>query len=112
MDIDFESTDEVDEATYLRMVSGKTAALASFACEAGGLVAGASVAQVRGLHDFGYNVGMSFQMQDDLLGLWGDPARTGKPGGRRPATAQKNLAHSARIGSLSGTPIAARTSRA
>lgn len=81
MDIAFETTNAVDEATYLQMVSGKTAALASFACEAGALVAGAPEAQAQALHDFGFNVGMSFQMQDDLLGLWGDPARTGKPVG-------------------------------
>ncbi len=81
MDIAFETTDVVDEETYLRMVSGKTAALASFACEAGALVANAPDAQVQALHNFGYNVGMSFQMQDDLLGLWGDSERTGKPVG-------------------------------
>lgn len=81
MDITFETTDQVDEATYLQMVSGKTAALASFACEAGALIAGAPDKRVQALSEFGYNLGMSFQMQDDLLGLWGDPARTGKPVG-------------------------------
>jgi len=80
-DIAFETTDQVDETTYLQMVSGKTAALASFACEAGALIAGAPNERVQALSEFGYNLGMSFQMQDDLLGLWGDPARTGKPVG-------------------------------
>jgi geranylgeranyl diphosphate synthase type I len=81
MDIAFETLPGVDEATYLRMVSGKTAALIAFACEAGGLVADAPDDQSRALRAFGYNLGMCFQMQDDLLGLWGDPKRTGKPVG-------------------------------
>ncbi|HEY88363.1 MAG TPA: polyprenyl synthetase family protein, partial [Thermoflexia bacterium] len=80
-DIGFESAATIAEETYLQMVGGKTAALLSLCCAAGGLLAEAPSAQVTALREFGYNLGMSFQMQDDLLGLWGDSARTGKPVG-------------------------------
>lgn len=80
-DIGFESVTTVAEETYLQMVGGKTAALLSFCCEAGGLLAKSPAERVMALREFGYNLGMSFQMQDDLLGLWGDPAQTGKPVG-------------------------------
>ncbi len=80
-DIGFESATTIAEETYLQMVGGKTSALLSLCCEAGGLLAEAPSAQVTALREFGYNLGMSFQMQDDLLGLWGDPAETGKPVG-------------------------------
>jgi len=77
-DISFETEVHVDEVTYLKMVAGKTAALLALCCELGGLIADAKPAHITALHDFGHALGMAFQMQDDLLGLWGDPARTGK----------------------------------
>ena len=80
-DIGFENRGTVAEHTYLQMVAGKTASLLSFCCEAGGLLAEVSPERVKALREFGYNLGMSFQMQDDLLGLWGDPQQTGKPVG-------------------------------
>ena len=81
LDISFETLETVPEETYLRMVGGKTATLLGHSCELGGLLAGAAADRVTALQSFGYNLGMAFQMQDDLLGLWGDPARTGKPVG-------------------------------
>jgi geranylgeranyl diphosphate synthase type I len=81
LDIAFESEAIVDEATYLEMIGGKTAALLGLACEMGAHLAGAPPAQRSALCDFGEALGKAFQMQDDLLGLWGDPARTGKPVG-------------------------------
>lgn len=80
-DLMFESEDVVDEAAYLEMIKGKTAALLGLCCELGGLLAGAPLAQTAALRRFGEALGMAFQMQDDLLGLWGDPAMTGKPVG-------------------------------
>jgi geranylgeranyl diphosphate synthase type I len=106
MDIAFETMPEVNEATYLQMVSGKTAALIAFTCEAGGIVAGASEERTSALHDFGYNLGMCFQMQDDLLGLWGDPKRTGKPVGadlrqhKKTLPILHGLAHNAELRAL------------
>lgn len=80
-DISFESVAEIPEGTYLAMVSGKTAALTGLATELGAIVAGASSEASLALREFGEALGMAFQMQDDLLGLWGDPATTGKPVG-------------------------------
>lgn len=80
-DLDFEERHTVTEATYLTMIGGKTAALIGLACELGGIVAGASPARQAALRGFGEALGMAFQMEDDLLGLWGDPERTGKPVG-------------------------------
>ncbi len=80
-DIAFEILDDVREEEYLRMVEGKTAVLLGLCCELGGLIAGAPGERVEALREFGLNLGLSFQMHDDLLGLWGNPERTGKPVG-------------------------------
>jgi geranylgeranyl diphosphate synthase type I len=80
-DIGFEEQTTVTETTYLTMIAGKTAALIGLACELGGIVAGAPPTNQRALRAFGEALGMAFQMEDDLLGLWGDPAKTGKPVG-------------------------------
>jgi geranylgeranyl diphosphate synthase type I len=77
-DLAFETLNEVSEEDYLRMVEGKTAALLGLCCELGGLIAGASPERIAALRAFGTNLGLSFQMQDDLLGLWGDTDVTGK----------------------------------
>ncbi len=91
LDIAFEQAAEVDEATYLQMVDGKTAALLALSAWLGGLCAGLSGARLEALKRFGRQVGMSFQMQDDLLGLWGDPQRTGKPVGNDLRRRKKTL---------------------
>ncbi len=91
LDMAFEQRAEVDEATYLTMVAGKTAALLALSARLGGLCAGADRETLAALERFGHNLGMSFQMQDDLLGLWGDPARTGKPVGNDLRQRKKTL---------------------
>ncbi len=91
MDIAFERQTDVSEAAYLKMVAGKTAALFGLSCELGGIVAGASPSRCQTLREFGEHLGMAFQMQDDLLGLWGDPARTGKPVGSDLRRGKKTL---------------------
>lgn len=80
-DLSFETQEMVDEATYLTMISGKTAALLGLATELGAIIAGAPEANQSALREFGQALGKAFQMIDDLLGLWGDPAKTGKPVG-------------------------------
>ncbi|MEO0939021.1 MAG: polyprenyl synthetase family protein [Pseudomonadota bacterium] len=67
-----------DEAVYLQVVRGKTAALFSAATEVGGVIAGAPEAQVRALFDYGDALGIAFQIVDDLLDYQGQSAATGK----------------------------------
>ncbi len=70
-----------DEATYLRIIRGKTAALFSGATESGAVIAGASAPQRSALRDFGDALGMSFQLVDDYLDYAGADAAMGKQAG-------------------------------
>ncbi|WP_370088524.1 polyprenyl synthetase family protein [Streptacidiphilus sp. MAP12-16] len=79
IDLEFERRTEVDLAECLAMAAGKTSSLLGCSCALGALFAGADSAQVGRLRQFGHHLGMSFQLVDDLLGLWGRPATTGKP---------------------------------
>ncbi|MEX5727864.1 octaprenyl-diphosphate synthase [Rhodovulum iodosum] len=67
-----------DEAIYLKVVRGKTAALFSAATEVGGVIAGMGEDAVRALYTYGDALGISFQIVDDLLDFEGDSASTGK----------------------------------
>ena len=67
-----------DEAIYLKVVRGKTAALFSAATEVGGVIAGASAEQIKALYDYGDALGVAFQIVDDLLDYQGDTQATGK----------------------------------
>lgn len=80
-DIAFETQQDVSKSDYLAMIEGKTAALIGLASELGGVIAGASELRCDLLRTFGVALGKAFQMQDDLLGLWGNPTKTGKPVG-------------------------------
>ncbi len=91
LDIGFESRAEVNVEAYLEMISGKTAALIALACELGGLLAQAPAEQQVALREYGQALGMAFQIEDDLLGLWGDPQRTGKPVGADLLRRKKSL---------------------
>jgi octaprenyl-diphosphate synthase len=67
-----------DEAIYLKVIRGKTAALFSAATEVGGVIAGASEAEVGALHDYGDALGIAFQIVDDILDYGGSAAVIGK----------------------------------
>lgn len=78
LDMKFESQNQVEEETYRQMVRGKTAALFICSLQLGGICAGANDDQLSSLYTLGAHLGMAFQFQDDLLGIWGDEAATGK----------------------------------
>ncbi len=89
LDLGFESRSGVSEAEYLRMVEGKTAALIEAACGLGAVIAGCDCAP--SYEAFGRELGLAFQIQDDLLGIWGDPEVTGKPAGNDLRKRKKSL---------------------
>ncbi|GAY11561.1 polyprenyl synthetase family protein [Pseudonocardia sp. N23] len=78
-DLAFETRDDVGVAECLSMASGKTGSLLAASASIGAVLAGAPAAQTEALHTYGHEVGTAFQLVDDLLGIWGDPAVTGKP---------------------------------
>ena len=78
MDMDFENSDHVGVDEYLEMIKLKTAVLLGYSLEQGGLIAGASTADQASLKQFGINMGIGFQLMDDLLDVYGDKAVFGK----------------------------------
>lgn len=90
-DMAFESRSDVSADDCLAMVAGKTGALLAGAAVVGARLAGAPAAAVEALRRYGAELGVAFQAADDLLGIWGDPERTGKPRGNDLATRKKSL---------------------
>jgi geranylgeranyl diphosphate synthase type I len=80
-DLAFEKRRTVSVEECMAMCTAKTGALLGCAASIGAILAGAPLATVRALRDFGRHLGVAFQAVDDLLGIWGDPATTGKPAG-------------------------------
>lgn len=78
LDISFESNSNVTTGAYLNMITGKTAALLAFSTSLGALIAGQPAPVYAQLAEFGECLGLAFQIQDDTLGIWGDPEITGK----------------------------------
>jgi geranylgeranyl diphosphate synthase, type I len=78
MDIENEGDVAVTPERYLQTITGKTSAIVEFSAWAGGLIAGATEAQLADLASFGLATGLAFQIRDDLLGIWGSEAETGK----------------------------------
>ena len=78
LDLAFESSLEIDLEDYLTMISCKTGALIRCGMEIGALIAADSEAFVRAFADCGKFLGLAFQVRDDVLGIWGDGAATGK----------------------------------
>lgn len=78
-DLELEECDQVNMARSERMATAKTGALMACACAVGAVFGGGNAEQVEHLRAFGEVVGLAFQHVDDLLGIWGDPAVTGKP---------------------------------
>ncbi|NGO06296.1 polyprenyl synthetase family protein [Streptomyces sp. HC44] len=80
-DLDFEKRTDVRPDDCLRMAAGKTASLFTGACALGAIAVSAEPDRVGGLRAFGHHVGLAFQLSDDVLGIWGDSAISGKPVG-------------------------------
>jgi geranylgeranyl diphosphate synthase type II len=78
MDMNFEHLETVSEAEYIDMIRLKTSVLLGFAMEVGGIVAGADASSAQHLYEAGVNIGIGFQLKDDLLDVYGDPAKFGK----------------------------------
>jgi geranylgeranyl diphosphate synthase type II len=82
LDIDYEKALIVSEAEYLRMIELKTAVLLAASAKIGAIIGGADDKDSELLYDFGRNLGLAFQIQDDLLDIYGDVKIFGKvPGG-------------------------------
>lgn len=86
LDISFEQRSDVGRAEYIAMAEGKTAAMFAAPFAIGAIVAGAAAPVIEALRRFGRHTGLAFQAVDDVLGIWGDSAVTGKPAGEDLAT--------------------------
>ncbi len=78
MDVALSQNTEVSQKEYIEMISLKTAKLFGAATALGALAGGASTRQTDFMHEYGYNIGLSFQIMDDILDVIGDIATTGK----------------------------------
>jgi geranylgeranyl diphosphate synthase type I len=78
-DISFERRDDVELEECWGMAGNKTGQLLGVSCALGALAAGADNTTAQLMRGFGEHLGQAFQLTDDLLGIWGDPAQTGKP---------------------------------
>ncbi|WJV51234.1 family 2 encapsulin nanocompartment cargo protein polyprenyl transferase [Streptomyces flavofungini] len=101
--------DEVSLAECLTMAEAKTGALLGCACAIGAVYAGAGADTVEALDGFGRQAGLAFQLIDDVIGIWGDPARTGKPARADLAVRKKSLPVVAAL--ASGSPEGAELAR-
>lgn len=77
-DVDFESMEHVTKDEYLMMIRLKTSVLLATALQIGAYIADADEQAQEALYQFGINIGLAFQIQDDILDVWGDPKTFGK----------------------------------
>lgn len=78
MDMDFETREDVSIEEYIEMIRLKTSVLLGAALEMGATVARTNSRNAKLIYDFGMNVGLAFQLQDDILDLYADPEKFGK----------------------------------
>ena len=77
-DMNFETSQEVKIVDYLKMIELKTSVLLAGAMKMGAVIAGAPEKDANHLYEFGKNIGIAFQLQDDILDTFGDPEKFGK----------------------------------
>ena len=78
LDMSYEERRDLRVEDYWPMIAGKTAALLAACCQIGALLGGAEEDQQETYRSFGHYLGLAFQVQDDILGIWGDEHTTGK----------------------------------
>ncbi len=78
LDLAFEERADVGVDAYLSMIGGKTASLIAASAEIGAMLATEEAQAIAACREFGWELGLAFQMIDDLLGIWGEPEVTGK----------------------------------
>jgi geranylgeranyl diphosphate synthase, type II len=81
MDMDFETFEDVSIESYLKMIGLKTAVLLAASLKIGAVIGGASRVQAELMYDFGLNAGIAFQLQDDILDIYGESQKVGKQNG-------------------------------
>ncbi len=91
MDMSFEKRSDVKEKEYMEMIRKKTAVLLEAATKSGGVLGKGSNEEINNLASFGLNVGLAFQIKDDLLGILSDEEKLGKPVGSDIIEGKKNL---------------------
>ena len=91
LDLSFEDRPVVSIDEYMHMIQGKTAALIGASVAIGARIAGATTRQQTDMLQFGQAIGLAFQIQDDILGIWGDAEVTGKPVGNDILQRKKSL---------------------
>lgn len=89
LDLNFETQENVSIEDYLDMIRLKTAVLLGTALEIGAIVGGANASQMRSVYRFGINLGIAFQLKDDLLDVYGNQEKFGKKSGGDIATNKK-----------------------
>jgi geranylgeranyl diphosphate synthase type II len=77
-DMDFETMENVSIKSYLKMIKYKTAVLLGASLKMGAIIGGATITDAEKLYDFGVNLGIAFQLQDDLLDVYADQNKFGK----------------------------------
>ncbi len=78
LDMSYEERNNLSVEDYWPMIAGKTAGLLSACCHIGAILGGSDEAAQDAYRSFGHSLGLAFQVQDDILGIWGDEAITGK----------------------------------